>query len=135
MASKVIQLDTEGFEEAIARLQASADYITQRIKGPIEVLEKVRGNVIRSAPTDTGALAGSVRRLALNSNVSRGEIGGEIRAGVKLPRPYDHFQEYGTAKMRAQPFFWPSIDSGKEEIATEYGRAVEDIVQFLAGGF
>lgn len=133
MAAAIV-LTTEGFEETIARLQASAKYISDRIQKPIEVLEKIRGEMQRDAPFDSGALRQSIRRLALLGNVSRGEFGGEIRAGVQLPKPYAIYQEFGTGKMRASPYFYSAITPGMEELAREYADAVEDIVQYLAGG-
>jgi hypothetical protein len=132
--AKAIEISTEGFDESIAALSQSAHYIRERIAKPLEVLNEVRSRVVAGAPTKTGALRASITQTRLSASASTGAVSAEIRAGRKLPRPYDYWVEYGTARMSARAFFWPPIEGSEPRIAQEFGLAVDDIVKHLAGG-
>lgn len=70
-----------------------------------EVLENYAGlmaeKAAQDAPVDTGALRGSIEYEMIDENTAR------IHDGVE----YGIFQELGTSKMAAQPFFIPAIMS------------------------
>ncbi|GHC66653.1 HK97-gp10 family putative phage morphogenesis protein [Limoniibacter endophyticus] len=39
------------------------------------------------------------------------------------------FQEYGTEKMNAQPFFWPSVNTTKKRVRRRIDRAISKAVK------
>lgn len=49
-----------------------------------------------------------------------------VRVEASVPGEFDHAlaNEYGTAKMAAQPFFWPSVNTTKKRVRRRIDRAI-----------
>lgn len=84
------------------------------------------------APTDDGDLQASIRvedgPRELSATVA---AGGErttrpVRKSEKGAPDFDYAlaQEYGTAEMPAQPFFWPSVNTTKKRVRRRIDRAI-----------
>jgi HK97 gp10 family phage protein len=77
------------------------------------------------APRDEGDLAdsGYVATKTQSSYVNREgnekekKVNSDKHVVVAFAAPHAHLVEFGTAKMRAKPFFRPAFDETKEEIA------------------
>lgn len=79
--------------------------IAADIKSQGEALvQQTADNVVKGAqdraPVDTGRLRDGIHRE-----------GGGMEATVVSEAPYSVFQEYGTSRMGAHPFFWPALEA------------------------
>lgn len=70
------------------------------------LVQKTADDIVRDAqqraPVDTGALRDSIHREGSGSEAT-------VACGV----PYDKYQEYGTSKHAAHPFFWPALEANR----------------------
>ncbi|MCO5163536.1 MAG: HK97 gp10 family phage protein [Mesorhizobium sp.] len=131
----------------VARLQARMEAIPQRVR------EAVAPSLVQSA----NELAGMMRQLApddpatdapdLKSSIAvtapdqstppysqpgGSKIAGPLEAVVTVGNDavrYPHLLEYGTSKMEAQPFFWPSVRLLQKRIKNRTKRAVAKAVR------
>jgi len=73
------------------------------------IVERWANNVVATAkslaPVKTGRLKNSIKSRIFRTKV-------EIKANVS----YAIFVEFGTIKMKAQPFFYPAIDAHEKEL-------------------
>lgn len=85
------------------------------------------------APEDEGDLRQSIRKEAGPDELSVTVTAGghlttkPVRNSEKGNAPeYDYAlgQEYGTAEMPADPFFWPSVNSTKKRVRRRIDRAI-----------
>lgn len=70
-----------------------------------QIADEVARDARRFAPVRTGALKANIYRVGGRVYVS----GGEYAAGRRRGTFYWFFNEYGTRRMRAQPFMRPAI--------------------------
>ena len=102
-------------------------------KGADEMVERMR----YLAPEDDGVLKSSIRKTPLNEMSIRVEAGGEattvkVRKSEKGNAPdfdYALAQEYGTVDMRANPFFWPTVNTTKKRVRRRVDRAIGKAVK------
>ena len=96
--------------------QAITDFEGRIDKETITVLRQAAVRVRRKqkqlAPTDDGDLK---RSIGYQIKGTRWRRTAEI--GPKLKAPYPMYQEYGTARMRANPYVQPSIEGEAERLA------------------
>jgi HK97 gp10 family phage protein len=118
------ELKQEVHREAVAELNRQAQELAKTISNVAPVYQG------RSEPGVTpGALKGSVRVIADRSRdtVVRVVAGGQltIRPAVSS-KPYDYARadEFGTVKMRAKPFFFPTYRLMKSKIIGAMKRKV-----------
>lgn len=102
----VIEVRSNRFPEIIAGMRAKAEAAVARAVQDAETLAKV------NAPVDTGALRNSIMGEADG-------LEGAIYTGIE----YSVYQEFGTYKMPAHPFFTPAI----EGVAGQFARDMQDI--------
>ena len=69
----------------------------------------VEGDAKLRAPVDLGTLRASIQTTVGNESVS---VGTNVE--------YAPYQEYGTRKMRAQPFLRPALDNNRKKIVQLY---------------
>lgn len=90
------------------------------------------------APTDDGDLQRSIRvedgPRELSATVTAGGplTTRPVRKSEKGNAPqYDYAlgQEYGTAEMPAQPFFWPSVNTTKKRVRRRIDRAIGNAIK------
>ena len=96
--------------------QAITDFEGRIDKETIKVLQtaakRVRKRQKELAPVDDGDLK---RSITFQIKGARWRRVAEI--GPKLKKPYPMYQEYGTARMRANPYVQPSIAGEAERLA------------------
>lgn len=120
---------TEGFEKAERQLLAFDRGARSSLPRAAAAGAKViKEEVKRRAPRDQGDLADSVEDEALEGGNGRAEH------VVLVGEFYGVFQEYGTKKMAAQPFFRPAIDAKKQEAAETMRRHILGAIQAEMGG-
>lgn len=104
------------------------DKATGRILKVMDVTDKVKtataqaGSKMQSeardnAPVDTGTLVKSIQ-LRMSK--------GGLQATVKAQAGYAGFVEFGTVKMRAQPFFVPAFAVANAEYAAALNKILSD---------
>lgn len=109
------QLKDEVHAEAVAELNAQADNMVRVM--------------ISAAPHDTGNLEHSVRKVPdrTKDTVVRVAAGGRltIRKSVSS-KPYDYARgdEFGTVKMTAKPFFFPTYRLLKKKMIATMKRRI-----------
>lgn len=99
----------EGYEASI--LFAGVDtYLKSELSKAIEAAAIfVEGSAKKKSPVDLGLLRASIsHRTILKANIVNGEIGTNVE--------YAPFQEFGTSKMKAQPFLTPALNENKATI-------------------
>jgi hypothetical protein len=120
MASSVIAGHVQGLREAKAAFQALPDIVRDRMLAATEttlreIQRLARGHLVSSPSIRTRNLYNRVQ-WTLNRKTGFGRAGiasGSIAKGTRMDRPSRraHFVEFGTRKMRAEPFMIPSADA------------------------
>lgn len=111
--------------EGVRQLQQALTDATGRIdKETIKALRqaavRVRAKQKQLAPTDEGDLKKSITYRIRGTRWRRiAEI------GPKLGEMYPVYQEYGTARMRANPYVAPSLDGELDRLADDLDGIVE----------
>jgi len=131
-------------------MSAQLDRLTRRMNAiPKAVREAVKPALIQSgeelvdrmkalAPVDTGKLRDSITAtMPGEATPPYSQPGGShvvaenqviVTAGNKEVR-YAHLPEYGTAKARAQPYFWPAYRLSKKRIQNRIKRAMRKAIR------
>jgi HK97 gp10 family phage protein len=92
-----------------ARLRAAASRIVTATARKLEGRAKVL------APVDTGFLRNSIQALKT----------GDLSAVVFVGAEYGVYVEFGTRRMRAQPFFTPAADEARRYFEAEMRKLVQ----------
>lgn len=72
--------------------------------------------------TDTGALVNSVQVDIAGSGIRKGVV-----VGSRLP--YAAWLEFGTSKMAARPWLWPSLEQNRSAIRKLIGKEINKITR------
>jgi HK97 gp10 family phage protein len=103
MAIKVL-----GESSILNKLEKLSD--TSKLEGAMNnAVLRVERDAKINAPVDTGALRNSIA-----STVETG--GGAVEGIIYSPLEYAPYVEYGTWKMRSQPFMGPALNQNRELI-------------------
>lgn len=94
-----VKLDTTVLDKLSANLEPKAEQIVSSFAFQVEAGAKTR------APVDTGYLKSSIQA----------ERKSRFRWLVNVFAEYGIFVEYGTYKMRAQPFLTPAVESLRQK--------------------
>ena len=96
--------------------------IDNAIKNSVEKVKfKAEAKAISLVPVDTGRLKGSIAVKDL------GPYNFELRAGYTNDVDYAQYVEYGTSKMKAQPFLRPAIAYAKKEVVKDLYKEIKKI--------
>lgn len=143
-----IDLDIEGLTEGLEVLQEELDAATaQAMRTSVEL---VAATAKELAPKKTSALEASIMPLPVSGSFSAGTLEGEVAAGAPhaLPqeegaRPHEIRPRYRRALRwpveggykfagkvnhpgnKPQPFMAPALERNAEDIAAEFGAAIE----------
>lgn len=118
----------DDFERAAANLLKIGDAVREALPeavaaGARPIAEEAR----RRAPRDRGDLVESIddKPVAAKGNsATHAVVAGEF---------YSAFHEYGTSKMRAQPFMRPAADTKKGEARVEIEGVVNEAISKAVG--
>lgn len=109
--------------KGISQLQAKLKKLTPEVeaaakRGVYKAGLKVEGDAKMLAPVDTGALRGSIQT----------NQGAGISAAVTTSLEYAPHQEFGTSKMKAQPYLRPALNKNKSNaqkiVSSEIRKAI-----------
>lgn len=99
------RLTLKGLSETRAAIRSKGEEAERRLgQILVEALLRVEGVAKTLAPVDTGFLRANIR--AEVESVLR-DMAGRVVAGAT----YSAFVEFGTSRMRAQPFLVPALES------------------------
>ena len=99
-----------GFKEMIGKLESFEQGVPKIInKGVERTAAKIKREAIRFAPVDTGRLRGSIGIWYVGEN--------EVFVGSELS--YSGFVEFGTMKMRPQPYLRPALEIARLTMAPD----------------
>ena len=103
----------------VAKLKIAID---NAIKNSVEKVKfKAEAKAISLVPVDTGRLKGSITVKDL------GPYNFELRAGYTNDVDYAQYVEYGTSKMKAQPFLRPAIEYARKEVVKDLNKEIKKI--------
>jgi len=137
----------EGTAKLRARFKAVPQKIIDEVARALEVeAAKIVGDMKRLVPVDSGALRESIGWTwgdAPKGSISVGKVKGRkfdqvsitIYAGTrdkglgKGDAFYARFQEFGTVKMAANPFFYPAWRANKSSARSAMKRAINKAVR------
>lgn len=118
----------------LAELTANVNAINAQLRAALpeivmQAAEILEVEIRSRAPVDTGALVASLdakadrRKDAVSATV-------EIeRSGKDGTEHYAIFQEFGTSKMPAQPFFRPGVEAAREKVGALMSNRVLEIIE------
>jgi HK97 gp10 family phage protein len=128
----------KGKDEFLRQLQALPDAMRAEITKTLEVsAEETTDLMKRFAPVKTGALRASIgwnfgapkegSRLSSPARSAKGEadLAAVMYAGDEVAF-YARFQEFGTKKMAANPFFYPGYRYGRKRAKSRLSRAIRN---------
>ncbi|MDB5733337.1 MAG: hypothetical protein JWQ03_3232 [Variovorax sp.] len=124
-----------GLDEALALL----DKIVPEVKANLqEKLEHIAAQMVSDmkgrVPVESGALRDSIRWFPAKKKPGVIIQAGGSQATLKPSKGGFRFEEvlgieYGTTKMRAQPFFYPVVEAHRSDAENAAHRAVDEISQ------
>ena len=116
-----VRIDASEINALTRDLDISAGLTEQAIrKSEVKAAERLVEEVRPGVPVDTGALQASGRAA-----------GGDI---IWDDLDYASYVEFGTDRMRAQPYFYPIVESRAGEIfAEEASRALAEALRKISG--
>lgn len=126
LVRKIAALPGATRSEIMAALVRSADEIT--------ALQR------RFVPVDDGTLLSTIRNTASEADLrvtltaGGAETTTQVRKGASVAYDYALGVEFGTAKMAAQPFFFPAYRLGKKRAKARVRRAVNKAARKVAAG-
>jgi len=125
----MIKVKVDGVEEVLANLNNISERARRNIQNElITAAAHVMNGARKRCPVDTGTLRNSI---AVNKVSDF-----EVEVGTYLPEtppptlnvesymPYAAFVEYGTKKMKAQPFLFPAYEEEKPKFLKRLKRIV-----------
>lgn len=117
-----MKFEGDDIARALAQLSQRASRTVLR-EALLGVAEPMADDMGRGAPREPGQ-----PDLADNIQFGPTRVGeqGDVSVGIGVPRSffYDWFQEYGTVKQSAHPFYRPVFDSQVNRTITNIGDAI-----------
>lgn len=119
----------EGLERLRRKIAALPEAAKQEIKAALdESADELMAMQQRLVPVDEGDLRKSIEKAD-----GRHELQVLVRVGG--PRAHHaRFVEFGTQKMSARPFFFPSYRASRKRIKSRVNRATRKAAQKVAAG-
>lgn len=108
-------------QRKLARLAAKADD-GQLLAALLAGAKAIENEAVRLAPVDKGLL-----RSSIHSEAGRAGGGLIVRIGTNVE--YSIYQEFGTSRMRAQPFLRPAFDANRRAALETIRRALQVMVR------
>lgn len=122
MAATAVKFKLTG-DQALARSMRAADRGIRDASAPAAAsADLLAGYVRRAAPRRSGALIGSVSAAATATSAA-------VTVGVR----YAAFPEFGTRRMRARPYFRPSLDHTFDQMVQQYAAHVDRELSTVKG--
>lgn len=130
--------------EGLAKLNARFDAIPAKVREAAKAeLERSAADIVatmkRFAPAETGQLRESIGWTwgdAPKGSMKIGTVGGKQYGSLSITiyaggsgAFYGRFQEFGTKKMRANPFFFPAYRAHKKKVKARLTRAINKAIK------
>ena len=139
-----ISMDTQGYDQTIANLDALPAAMAARVtgRGLLAAARVVRKRAREIVPVETGLLKKSLYAASAKSIIetSRGrrKLGGTAAVvGTRATAPHAHLVEFGTVRAPAHPFLGPAItgttNAQLDALARETVAAMNKLAAQLAG--
>jgi len=117
-----IKVKIDGVEEVVTNLNMINSDIRNKVQKELIIAGiNVQNGAKKRCPVDTGTLRNSIAVKKTDDL--------EVEVGTYLPEtgaymPYAAFVEYGTSKMKAQPFLFPAYEEEKPKFLKRLKRIV-----------
>jgi HK97 gp10 family phage protein len=83
---------------------------------------KIAGDAAKAAPVASMASSGYVGGSLRNSILSESHMDGDMTFIVQDGVEYGIYNEYGTSRMAAQPFFVPAIEANRQKFLDAFAE-------------
>ena len=126
-----MEIEILGFRELEDKLSNLDEKLKQALEEALEeIAEKIRDDAKDLAPVDTRSLRKSIR-VEKEGELQVSVIAGD--SGVINPRTgrevdYAGFVEFGTSRMRPQPYMQPALEKNKDEILRIIRRKILEVL-------
>lgn len=112
-----IKLEAKGIEETVANIRKLSPELKREIS---QQVAKSALNIQKGAkercPVDTGALRNSITV----------DFYGQMSAEIAPHMPYAPYVEFGTRKMKAQPYLFPAFEEERPKFEAGLKKAIEE---------
>jgi len=127
-----IVVRVEGLEE----LQAALKKFPQEFdKGAKEALMpgliRVQREATKLAPVDIGILQASIGAEAKGGILDVQKVGSQIVGRMGSRIEYAPYQEFGTSKMKAQPYLRPALEQTRDEVVKMFEKGIAKVLKRL----
>lgn len=119
-----------GLAELTANINALNAQLTDVLPDIVmQAAEIVEAEIAARAPVDSGALVRSLNAKADRRKQSSSVTVQIDRSGPDGTEYYAIFQEFGTSKMQANPFFRPGVEASRTKVADLMERKILSVVE------
>lgn len=120
------RIQLEGFDELNAKLGEVTDRVGRSIvrSALADGAEVVRRRASQLAPRDPHSGQHLADHMAVSVSRQRGATGPALAIGPEHRFFYGHFLEFGTVKMRPQPFLRPAFDTTVDQVLDTVKRTI-----------
>jgi len=122
-----ITLKIEGVDALVKKFDGMPEASIKKLFTAFKVASlKIQSDAQAIVPVDTGRL-----KLSIQSRVERkgDAVGAEIWSGAESeegkPVDYAAFVEFGTSKMKAQPYMRPAMDKNKAQLIKQLEQVLK----------
>lgn len=133
-------MSVKGLTEWQRRWESIPEAMRVNVRAEMEdIADDIVQQMYSLAPQDSGDLAGSIGWTwgeAPSGSVVLGEVGGRQYGAMRLTiyagdkdTFYARFQEFGTVKMPANPFFFPTWRANRRRVRGRMTRAIKKAVR------
>lgn len=114
----IIRLDTADLDAIKANLGYNTDQMLAMLAADVTAMAKA------FAPVDTGALRASIEYKKISGKLY--EVADGVNYGIYADGVnYGIYQEYGTSRMRSQPFMTPAVEATGNRVKEYAGGLIK----------
>jgi HK97 gp10 family phage protein len=116
-----VTVEVKGFKELLSKF----DKLPLEKQNKVETALKIESDAEARVPVKTGAL-----KIHIQSKVERKKDSISATIGPNAANPtgdigYSTYVEFGTSKMKAQPYLLPALEENKEQLIRNIKKAIE----------
>jgi HK97 gp10 family phage protein len=112
-----LTVEIKGVDEAVLKFNRFDTVVADRVRAVVkDIAHDIERGAKQKCPVDTGRL-----RASITTQLSSDGFGAEIGTNVD----YAEYVEFGTVKMEAQPYLFPSLEEQRTHYENQMKAAVK----------